>query len=154
MDLEAYVVSSALQQHRKDSDLENRRCQATRISFGTAGLTNSDGCSQFPISSREQEYSVSYRHMVTLRFTVRVRCRSEIEKRKRETLQKNHPTSRLSPVGEFFNSHGISRHLSEDNNNSPGPRWVFRKLVRASNIFQRDSLAKLEARPPRLKSSI
>jgi hypothetical protein len=31
---------------------------------------------------------------------------------------------------------------------------MFRKLVRASNIFQRDSLANLEARPPRLKSSI
>jgi hypothetical protein len=37
------------------------------------GRTNKfGGCSQFPISSREQEYSVSYRHMVTLRCVLAV----------------------------------------------------------------------------------
>jgi hypothetical protein len=48
MDLEADVVSSALQQHRKDSDLENRRCQATRISFIRNGRTNKFGWLQAP----------------------------------------------------------------------------------------------------------
>jgi len=47
----------------------------------------------------------------------------------------------------------VFRYL-EYNNNPPAPDRVFRKLVRAGDVCERDLLANLEAWPSRLKRSI
>jgi hypothetical protein len=66
MDLEADVVSSALQQHRKDSDLENRRCQATRISFIRNGRTNKFGWLQ-AVATKVVSISITFANPATIR---------------------------------------------------------------------------------------
>ena len=57
----------------------------------------------------------------------------------------------LARIGGAEDPPGLSN--SQHNDNAPAPRWVFRQLVGASDVRERDSFSDLESCPARCKRS-